>query len=345
MSIRLPSLKDIAEKAGCSISAASIVLNNSKGNIGVGEELRTSILEAAETLGYRQNYHARALKTGRSFTFGVSLPPPMAGDFFGRELERGIRKRISDLEYDLLVFGRRDPHRAFDGLIEKRIDGLVLSFPGNALTVNLEKRWPLVLIQRPAENGYPAVRLDPEPGLLQAAEHLAELGHRKVLYLGLHDENGKERTPERRSVFQTAAEKEGMSSEEIFITNWEKPDRDIEVRLDWYSREIEEKLVYSDDVTAVFCYNDFVGLALYHVLGKRGIRIPEDMSVIGFDNYSAGFAIPGLTTVSHMLPEIGAAAVDMLVEIIEKEQEYPYEVEVTVPAELVIKGSTGRGHC
>ena len=89
------------------------------------------------------------------------------------------------------------------------------------------------------------------------------------------------------------------------------------------------------------CYNDFVALALYSVLGKRGIQIPDDMSIIGFDNFYAQFAIPGLTTISHMLSEIGSRAVDLLVEIIEDGHEYPYEVEVKVPSELVINGSSG----
>ncbi len=332
--------KDIAKESGFSQQMVSLVINGGDDpDLPVKPETRKRILETAKQLGYMHNYHARALKTGRSLTFGLMLPQDMARSYFGQELTKGVHARTGELDYELLVFSQGSALKAANCLAEKRIDGLVMYFPGKAITRDLVNRWPLVLVQKPAENGFPSVIVDEAPGIRQAAVHLAELGHRKVLYLEPGPDS-KGRIENRRNIFLNALKDAGLESAELTLAHPENKNWNIGQQLEWYRQEIKNKLSFSSEVTVIMCYSDSIALALYSVLQSRGIRIPEEMSVTGFDNFFANLAIPGLTTVSHMLPEIGSRAVDLLVELIDKKIEYPHEVEIKVPSELVVRNST-----
>jgi LacI family transcriptional regulator len=117
---------------------------------------------------------------------------------------------------------------------------------------------------------------------------------------------------------------------------------DIARQISAYREGLRAASPIPSGVTAVVCFNDALALALYSVLGERGLRVPEDISVIGFDNLFAASALPALTTVSHMLPEIGGQAVELALDILKTNRPYPYEVEIKVPAQLVLRESTGK---
>jgi LacI family transcriptional regulator len=197
----------------------------------------------------------------------------------------------------------------------------------------------MILIQSEPGNGYPAVNLDAEPGIRAAVKHLAGLGHRRILWLGVQ-------APEepwalsRLSAFREAASEVGVESTHYNVENPEVLYGKIEDQIERAVNELRDDLPPLRETTAVMCCNDTVALALCAVLRERGLQVPRDVSVIGFDDLLASFAVPAMTTVSHMLPQIGARAVELALEIMEEGREHPYEVEVKVPAELVVRRST-----
>ncbi len=337
--------QEIAGQAGVSPTTVSLVLNGRADELNISPECARRVLDTARKLGYRSNYHARALARGKATTLGfVNRAGDGYGHLFGHTLSSGVERRARELGYDLLLFGsgEGDMHltRGVEGLVEKRVDALLLPyFHGRLIKHDHARRWPMVLIQSEPGNGYPAVNLDAEPGIRAAVEHLADLGHHRVLWLGA-------RAPEeswalsRLSAFREAASGFGVASTHYNIKNPEVFYGKIEDQIERAVNELRNDLPPLRETTAVMCCNDTVALALYAVLRERDLQVPRDVSVIGFDDLLASFAVPAMTTVSHMLPQIGARAVELALEIMEEGREHPYEVEVKVPAELVVRRST-----
>jgi DNA-binding LacI/PurR family transcriptional regulator len=248
--------------------------------------------------------------------------------------------------YDLMLLtpGSKD-HRGIDAMIslaQRRVDALLVPFWRGRMVFRLQtQRWPMIFLSHPAENGYPGMLFNPEPGIRAAVAHLAELGHKRLLYLGwLRD--GAEQCPERWLSYQRAAGEQGVAVHTRNIATGAIDDHaDIAEQTALFRRALEHDLPRDLEASAILCYNDAMGLALYTVLARRGLRIPDDISVIGFDDWHAVHAVPAMTTVSQMMPERGEAGVDLAVQLLEEKQQYPCEINREIDAALVVRQSTG----
>jgi LacI family transcriptional regulator len=171
-----------------------------------------------------------------------------------------------------------------------------------------------------------------------AAEHLASLGHRHVAYIGRRN---KEQIvlEERLVAFRAACEHCGMELSEKFLPPGRSYSEDVDRHVRDSYNQLARHLDLPASVTGVMCTNDTLALALIALLRERGVRIPEEMSVVGFDDLHASLSWPALTTVSHMFHELGAKAVEVAMELAEEDR--PAARSVVVPAQLVVRKSTG----
>jgi DNA-binding LacI/PurR family transcriptional regulator len=335
------TLKDVAARAGLSIATVSLVLN------GRGEELKISgasmarVRAAAEELGYRSNYSARMLRSGRSWTLGV-VQPAEAGSFlvnrFWSAVTVGIDRTARERGYNLLLLGARGDEdattSAASAMDQRRVDALIVL--GGTLPEELARRErPAVMVAGAAPRAVAQVAFDPEPGLRAAVAHLHELGHRSLLFIGA-ERSGEPLNPEREATIKAEARRRRMAARgwSIDVGGYHE-DYERHVAVD---REgIARRLPLPDDVTAVLCWNDTMALALVSLLAERGLRVPERVSVVGFDDLHASHVVPPLTTIGHALAELGREAVALA----EARIDGGAARRVVVPSRLVARASTG----
>jgi DNA-binding LacI/PurR family transcriptional regulator len=345
---RGPTLQQVAERAGVSKSAAAFVLSGRAVERRIGAACAARVRAAAEALGYRGNYHARTLSTGRSSTIGLTMGTSVHGlmgnDFWG-PIAGGVAAAARRRGYDVLMAGGSTADDALvhaTQLLETgRIDALVVlsQLFGRIPPALREARQPVVTIgggdARPSHD----VSLDPAPGIAAAVAHLAALGHRMLLWIGFSRGRGVT-LPERRAAFRAAARVHGLAIRELTIPELVMPEPAFLPRLDETVARFRDALAalpWPAGATAVVCYNDLVAFALQELLAERGLRVPADVSVIGFDDVLAAVASPPLTTISHRLVELGATAVEVALDLLAGRQ--PPAASV-VPAQLVVRRST-----
>lgn len=339
--------RTIAEAAGVSTTAVSFVLTGRAAQMKLSAQTVQRVRQAAKRLGFTGNYHARSLSLGRSHTLGLIVPGSSQAllNRFWAPVVVGAGSYARQRGYDLLLLGDRAEMDAGQGaaraLREGRIDGAIV-LPFGPLDA---ARWPkgaAVVGMGDREWDCPSVALDAGVGVLLALEHLHALGHRSVLCLGRRSPRGIDQE-DRVRAFRAGVEELGLVGQEHFIP-LEAPG---EAPVDWfigrYREAIAADLHLPRGVTAVLCYNDAVGLALCSVLAERGVKVPADVSVVGFDDMYAACAIPPLTTISHMLPELGARAVNLVLTLVEAKNARRCRGGIieSVPAQLVVRASTG----
>jgi len=302
-------MKDVARLAGVSHQTVSRVIN---GNPHVRPDTRTRVLEAMQALGYRPNSAARALVTGRSRVIGVAL---MEGHYFGpASALSGVEGAAERLGYAVSVANVHgsSPTRLGDSvtrLIGQGVDGVVVIAPIHVDETSLDTlahEVPLVAVQGAPEGRFSAVVVDQVQGARLATEHLLGLGHRTVWHVAGPQEWFE--ASDRLAAWQAVLEEAGA----------EVPPH---LPGDWSSRAGYEAgllLARMPEVTAVFTANDPTALGLLRAMAEHGRRVPEDVSVVGFDDVpdSENF-IPPLTTVRQDFTAIGSRAVTRLLDLIE----------------------------
>ena len=348
------TLTDVAKAAGVSVATASMVLNPGKGAGKVGRERAERVREAAARLGYFGNYHARAMQVGRAETIGLaldfgavgdepSLEHPMGGEYF-HHLTMGVESHTHYLGYNLALIGpsreERGVERGVRQIMQRRLDGLVV--PGVLLhsgrNLTLPRPLPLVVVEHPGIGDIPLVNYDEVEGLKRALAHLVALGHRDLLWLG----------PKQSDIF--------AAREQHFIRLvWEaglrgqschylKPDgeyrRDAIANL--ATAALSAHLGRPRTFTAVMCYNDITAVGAYAALRTAGLHVPSDISVVGFDDFWSAIMLPRLTTVSHVLVQMGKRAAEMVVEMAVSEEALKAmrsRHELLIP-DLIVRDST-----
>lgn len=295
--------QDIADAAGVSKATVSYVFN---GSGSVSEKTKARILQLARELGYQENKLAKATRTGKTHTIGLVLPD-LCNPFFP-ELAQSIVETAGQQGYTvLLVDACNDLKEEVDGinrLLAYSIEGLIWCPIEDESVKRVNIPCPVVMIDRPIE-GYDSVFADSHKGGQLQASLLSRHGHRKVGLL-----SGPNRSPSaqmRRQGFLEAL------SGEIDLA-WEY---ELEYSVD--IPEIVKEQVLSSDVTCVVAANDTLAVGLLKELHKAGINVPEDISIIGFDDiHWADLVYPALTTVKLPIREIGSTAFDVLFNKIEE---------------------------
>ncbi len=329
------SIKDIARAANVSHPTVSRALSDSP---LVNGETAKRIRQIAASLGYRPSAIARSLATKKTKTIGVvvtSIADPFIADVIS-----GVEEAANDHGYSVfLANSNANPERevkVVHSFHERRVDGiLVTASRVGALYVPLlsELKVPIVLInnQHPDETDkfIYSVTIDNIKASLEVMRHLIGLGHRRIAYIG--DRGGFQSDTER-----LAGYREGLASAgypflpELVVHGDGKPEGG--------GQAMEQLLALPNPPTAVFCYNDMSALGALRVLNGHGIRVPQDLSLVGFDDLAiASYTSPLLTTVSQPKQQMGRIAMDMLIKLLSRMDS---KTNIKVDGELIIREST-----
>lgn len=335
----MTSIKEIAKIAGVSVSTVSRALNNYK---DVNPETRKKIVELASELNYYANAAAKSLVQKRSYTIGIFFGDQTNSGFdhpFFLEVISQVREVAGNNGYDLLIFTNSNKQRATYTTLcrERGVDGVFLILTGEGKKKNeqlielQESGIPCVAVDLPLEgNRCSYVESNNYMGAKKATLHLADLGHRRIAFIG-GDEIGK-LSFDRLYGYRSSLQERGLEYEPNLV------------ELGYFSPEKTREatnLILSrcKDVTAFFAASDLMAITVIETLMENGYRVPEDFSVIGFDDIKiATQKQPYLTTIRQSKAELGRKAINLLMRIIEEPDYQPYPI--VVPCEIVIRDTT-----
>jgi DNA-binding LacI/PurR family transcriptional regulator len=328
--LREPTMDDVAREAEVSRALVSLVM---RGSPKVSDERKTRVIDAAARLGYRPNAMARSLASHRTATIGVLLND-LHNPFFA-EIFDGISAAADPLGYRLLLAtgGRRasGERAAIEALFEYRPDGFVLVSPSvaSSLIVALARTVPVVVVSRLVRSpAVDCVMTDEAHGAMLAVEHLAGLGHRRIVHV---DGGAGASAGPRRSGYIKAMQQIGLADHTKVL-----PGEFTELA----GVRAAETLLDDELPTAIFAANDLVAAGAMDALEEAGLRIPDDISIIGYDNTSlARLHHVSLSTIDQPREEMGRVALTMLHGRIEDGRDDRL-VHLTTPT-LVARRTTG----
>jgi DNA-binding LacI/PurR family transcriptional regulator len=326
-----PTILDVAELAGVSKSLVSLVM---RGSPRVSEEKRSAVLRAAEELHYRPNAVARSLVRKRSFLIGVMLSD-LHNPFFV-EVVDGIEQEALAADYHALfnTGGRTAEGEsvAIETLLQLRTDGLILAssvLPAREILAAAGTT-QVVLVARPSRwSEVDSVTNDDRAGARLAVEHLIELGHRHIAHI---DGGNGAGARARKAGYSQAMKSHGLSSETTVVPGAYTEDGGAAGVARLFGR--------GRGPTAIFAANDLAAVGALHALEKLGRRVPEDVSLVGYDNTSlAALGHIDLTTIDQPRREIGATAVRLLLDRLD--QKSVRARHLLVQPSLVVRSTTG----
>ena len=323
---RTVTIQDVAKTAGVSVSTVSRVLN---GRVDVASETQDRILSVIDDLGYTTNLAARSMRSQKKNLVGLIMPDIAYP--FAIEVMKGVNRAIAESEFDLLVYttgdvrksGRAFHEQKYVSLLTNSIsDGVVIVAPV-AGEFNIDA--PIVSIDPLASNpNYPAVHATNYQGAVEAMEYLLDLGHKRIGYISGRVE--LESSNRRLMGYRASLEKAGIPLDEELIASGD------------YTTETgvsgaRNLLALENPPTAIFASNDQMAMGVFQVAEELGIRIPDDLSVVGFDNIPESKYM-GLTTVDQFISEMGFVATQMLIKLINEatleDQTYRMQTQLIV---------------
>ena len=337
----MPTIFDVARAAGVSTGTVSRAFNE---NTEVSAATRARVLAAAERLGYHPNPLARGMVTRATATVGLVVPD-IASPFF-HELARGVED-VASANGQLVVLCNTDrrpekERRYLNALRAHRVGGLILAGAPHAAPAagdGREKGPPTVRVIRHAPASGPALLLDYRAAVREEVEHLLALGHRRIGYVNGPVAHGN--SAERRAGYREALRRAAVSVERELVTS---APFTIEGGYDAAARLLD----LPKPPTALALANDHMALGAMQAIRARGLTVPGDVSVVGFDDFVvASLVEPRLTTVRVPMREMGARAMQLLLEEIARRRRGPEDAAHEsppaeyVPTELVIRESTG----
>lgn len=309
---RAVTMKDVAHHAGVSRTAVSLVLND-RFDVTLADDTRQRVLDAAAELGYRPNAGARALAQQRSDWYGLVTEIVTAP--FAVDVIKGAQDRaMTDGKYLLIASTEADPASetaVIERLLEQRVEGVIYAttWHRGIIVPEIAREVPTVLVNCfDLEGRHPAVVPDERTGGYRATARLVSAGHRRIGFINL--DAGIPAAIGRRDGYLAALREAGI-----------EPDDALEVAGDATAdsgfEAAAQLLDLTDPPTAIFCANDRMAMGAYDAIKERGLRIPHDVAVIGFDNQEliAGYLRPRLTTVALPFEQMGATGVELLAAI------------------------------
>ena len=325
--MRSVSIKDIARAARVSHSTVSRALHNSP---LVNENTAARIQRLAREMGYTPSAIARSLVNRRTLTIGLVVTS--ISDPFVDRIVDGVEDLATTAGYGVFLgSSHADPEREMDVVQmfhRQRVDGVIVlaSRVGQLYAERLQElSVPIVLINNEADGAYLySISSDDAQGARLAVRHLIELGHRRIGYVG---SAARRLTSHRRqSGYSLEMRSAGLPlSPELVVV----PDADSDME----SGRAALDAMVRKDVSAIFCYNDRTAIGVLHAARERGVRIPDDLSIIGFDDIEPSWYVtPPLTTIHQPRFEMGRRAMQMMLDLMSEQEVHNQVVDCTLIA-------------
>jgi len=325
------TIYDVAEAAGVSVSTVSRVINNKD---DVAEKTIERVRDVVSELGFTSSLAARGMRSGGTNVLGLIMPE--VESLYSFAVLQGVNQAVANLKYDLLIYTGGDSLHNTSGDKEAHyvsllngsiIDGVIIVAP---TATNFSTTSPVVAIDPNNESPEcPAVISTNQVGAMQAMEYLTGLGHRRIGFI-------TGRLDLVSAIRRLKGYKDGLATVGIPI------DENL-IQVGDYLTETAIGLTHNllaldDPPTAIFASNDMSAIGVYQAAQEAGLRIPEDLSVVGFDNLrDAACMNPPLTTVDQYISEMGKIAVEMIVKLVMRE---PLDQQIhKITTELVVRES------
>ena len=326
------TLKVVAQHVGLTPGTVSAVLNDAPSARAIPQETKNRIHAAAKELDYRPNFFARTLRNKRTYTIGVIAEE--IGDSYGSLVISGIEQYLRTKDYFFLtVVHRHNPellNRYSQLLLQRGVEGFI------TVDMQLSEAPLLPTVAVPGHKILPGVTnivLDHQHAARSALSHLLELGHKDIAFM-----KGQPFSSDSEYRWQAIC----RVAEELKIEV--KPELTVQIDIDDPTPQVGypfaiQLLQRKVPFTALFAYNDISALGAIRAFQEAGLRVPQDISVVGFDDIQgAAYSNPTLTTVRQPLSDMGRLAAQILLERIEGTKEY--QAEIPIEPELVVRQST-----
>ncbi|MFF2494280.1 LacI family DNA-binding transcriptional regulator [Agromyces sp. NPDC058064] len=326
------SINDVAVHAGVSAQTVSRVAN---GQTNVRPATRDRVLASMQALGYRPNSAARNLKSGRFRSIGfVTFNLATLGN---ERTLNAVAEASEAAGYTTTLLPVMDPTQldvagAFGRLEEQAVDGIILVMSAEVGALDewgLTAGLPLVIVDSDAQLPYTIVDTDQEQGAQIALQHLLELGHRDIAHISGPENSFSSRR--RADAYRQTMAAAGLPARPVLVGDWSAESGLARAR---------ELLATDEPPTAIFASNDQMALGVMHAIHERGLSIPGDLSVVGFDDTEeAALYWPALTTVHQNFDQVGRHATRLLLSLIDGEAET--KQKLLIPTSLVVRDSSG----
>lgn len=330
------SLKSLAEHLQLSPATVSLVINRSPAAKSIPQRTQERIRAAARELKYYPNFVARSLRAQRSFTIGVVVPEISEG--YAASVMSGIEDHLLQEGYFYFVVSHRhrnDLIEEYPRILQQRaVEGLI------AVDTACQEGVPIPVVAVSGHRDVPGVTnivLNHARAARLAIEHLVQLGHRKIAFI--KGQAFSSDTEVRWHSMRKASSEMGLAINDRLVGQLEGESTSPEL-----GYEVTRKLLAVDDsFTALFSFNDISAIGAISALRNAGRRVPEDVSVVGFDDIqSAAFQNPALTTVRQPLRQMGVTAAETLLARINAPAQSPYPKSITIEPELIVRASTAK---
>jgi DNA-binding LacI/PurR family transcriptional regulator len=331
-------LKDIAEKAGVSITTVSRVLNNKSSNIPVSQNTKDRVKIIAKELNYQPNANARALVSNQTKIIALVLPED-TGSFFNKVIQ-GIEEFVKKKGYRLILCttGFEPPEKVIEELLRQNIvDGILIGSStritnkDHFINIVKDNSFPTVFITN-SWYDFPSVRVDSYKGAYEAAEHMIKTGRKNIAIITGPNLEEIVDSQERFNGFKDCLKDNNLELKEEYIVygeyNFKK------------GYDSAKKLLSLDSPPdGIFISEDQMAMGAMRAAFEMNVKIPEDLAIVGFDDIDqVKYLNPSLTTVSQPRLEMGKKGAEILIKLIEDEE--IEEKEVTFEANLIIRESS-----
>ena len=328
------TLKRVAERVQLSPGTVSAVLNNSPSAKHIPETTRSRIFAAARELKYKPNLMARSLRNRRTYTIGVI--PTDISDGYGGQVIAGIEEYARQKDYFFITGIHHHDPQLFERysrlLLERGAEGVI------TIDLNLQYSLPVPLVAvsgHRQEEGATNVILDQRLGVKLALEHLLSLGHHNIAVMIGNPDSAD--AAQRWGAISEVARDLGVPIRPELTVQLAGEESGPALGYPYAKILLARKQAF----TALFAYNDASAIGAIRALREAGVRVPEDVSVVGFDDIQAAmFHSPSLTTVRQPLHQMGAIAAKILLDRLEGNEDWPKQV--AVKPELVVRESTAK---
>ena len=328
------TLKAVAEHVGLTSGTVSAVLNDSPSARSIPRETKDPIHAAAKELNYRPNFFARTLRNKRTYTIGVIAEE--IGDSYGSMVISGIEAHLRKMDYFFLTVAHRHDQNLLSQYSELLLQRGVEGFITVDTTVLEAPSLPMVAVAgHQKTKGVTNVVLDHVQAATLALNHLATLGHKRIAFMR-GNPLSSDSTDRWRAICEVA-QRIGVTIDPELTVQLDMDDPTPQLGYPFAKQLLARKKPF----TALFAYNDISAIGAMRALQEQGFRVPQDVSVMGFDDIpGAAFNTPTLTTVRQPLARMGQVAAQTLLERIAGRDDYP--PEIAIEPELVVRESTGK---